>query len=120
VLDTNVERLTLLPAGRCSPRAAELLASARMETVVAALTARFPDCIIVFDAPPLLVTTEARVLATYMGQIVVVVAAESTRRTDVNQALATLERCRTVYTMLNKAVASGGAGYGYYSRCEPG
>ena len=29
-----------------------------------------------FDSPPLLATTEARVLATHMGQVVMVVAAE--------------------------------------------
>ena len=33
---------------------------------------RYPDRIIIFDSPPLLLTTEARVLATQVGQVVTV------------------------------------------------
>ncbi|PIV88513.1 MAG: protein tyrosine kinase, partial [Hydrogenophilales bacterium CG17_big_fil_post_rev_8_21_14_2_50_63_12] len=39
---------------------------------------RYPDRIVIFDSPPLLSTSEASVLATYMGQIVFVVEAERT------------------------------------------
>jgi protein-tyrosine kinase len=38
---------------------------------------RYPDRIIIFDSPPLLMTTESRVLATHMGQVVVVVKAKA-------------------------------------------
>jgi protein-tyrosine kinase len=37
------------------------------------MASRYPDRIIIFDSPPLLMTTESRVLATHMGQVVVVV-----------------------------------------------
>src|SRR5206468_7896557 len=75
LVKTNVERLTLLPAGSRQRRSTELLASEQMAALLRELSSRYPDRIIIFDSPPLLATTEARVLATHMGQIVMVVAA---------------------------------------------
>ena len=86
-----------------------------MGVVLGELSARFPDRIIVFDSPPLLPTTEARVLATHMGQIVMVVAADSTRQHTVNLALETIESCEVVLMLLNKADKTDvGSYYGYY------
>lgn len=112
---TNIENLSVLPAGAHQPRATELLASDQMGVVLGELSARFPDRIIVFDSPPLLPTTEARVLATHMGQIVMVVAADSTRQHTVNLALETIESCEVVLMLLNKADKTDvGSYYGYY------
>ena len=100
---TNIEKLTILPAGSRHRRATELLASEQMASLLRELASRYPDRIIIFDSPPLLATTEARVLATHMGQIVMVVAADSTTQHAVKQALATIESCEIVLMMLNKA-----------------
>lgn len=55
-------------------------------------------------------------LATHMGQIVVVVEALKTTHQKLNQALSTIEACPVVMTMLNKAKGVGlGEYYGYYS-----
>ena len=62
-----------------------------------------------------LATTEARVLATHMGQVIVVVAANSTTQRAVDQALATIESCEIVLMMLNKVTTSDvGSYYGMY------
>jgi receptor protein-tyrosine kinase len=80
------------------------------------LAGRYQDRVIVFDAPPLLPSTESRVLATHMGQVIVVVEAERTQQSAVMQALATVENCPVVMTVLNKVVKSDvGSYYGYYS-----
>jgi receptor protein-tyrosine kinase len=115
LVKTNVEKLSILPAGSRHRRATELLASEQMASLLHELASRYPDRIIIFDSPPLLATTEARVLATHMGQIVMVVAADSTSQQQVNQALATIESCEIVLMMLNKASRTDvGAYYGYY------
>ena len=57
----------------------------------------------IFDSPPLLATTEARVLATNMGQIVMVVASDATTQHAVKHALAAIESCEIVMMVLNKA-----------------
>lgn len=117
LLRTNVERLSLLPAGTAHARATELLASDAMNTLVDELATRYPDRILIFDAPPLLPSTESRVLATHMGQVMLVVEAERTPQASVTQALATIESCPVVLTVLNKVPHSRlGAYYGYYGQ----
>jgi len=115
LVKTNVEKLSLLPAGSRHRRSTELLASEQMASLLRELATRYSDRIIVFDSPPLLATTEARVLATLMGQIVMVVAADSTSQYAVSQALATIENCEIVLMMLNKSSRTDvGTYYGYY------
>ena len=114
---TNVKKLSFLPCGRPNPRATEMLASDNMTALVHELGSRYPDRLIIFDSPPLLVTTEARELASHMGQIVFVVSAESTPVADVQRALATIEDCPVKLMLLNKASRTSGGessyGYGY-------
>jgi Mrp family chromosome partitioning ATPase len=88
-----------------------------MRQLLAEMAGRYPDRIIVFDSPPLLLTTEARALATHMGQIVIVVQAGKTLQSNVQQALATIETCPVKLMLLNQVRADAlnryGYGYGY-------
>ena len=111
LLRTSVEKLSILPAGKISHRATEVLASEGMNQLLEQMATRYADRIVVFDSPPLLVTTEARALATHMGQIIVVVEAQRTTHTAVRQALATIESCPVKMMMLNKSTSQGPAGY---------
>jgi exopolysaccharide/PEP-CTERM locus tyrosine autokinase len=113
LLRTNVEKLTILPSGTAHPRATELLASDAMVRLLEDMASRYSDRIIIFDSPPLLVTTEARTLASHMGQVVIVVKAESTAHADVKHALATIEACPVKLMLLNQAKTSAQDGYGY-------
>lgn len=117
LLRTSIDKLTVLPSGTPHRRATELLASDSMRALLEDMAQRYPDRIIIFDSPPLLLTTEARVLASQMGQIVVVVQAERTMRADVQQALSTIENCPVRLMLLNKSrtttVGGYGDGYGY-------
>jgi receptor protein-tyrosine kinase len=115
LLRTNVERLSVLPAGKHHRRATEVLSSEAMARLIDEMASRYPDRIVLWDAPPLLPTTESRVLAGYMGQIVVVVEADRTTHHSVKNAFALLEDCPVVMTMLNKARRTDvGSYYGYY------
>lgn len=115
LLGTNVERLKVLLAGTPDTGASELLASEAMKRLLSEVSRRYPDRIVVFDSPPLLATTESRVLASHMGQVVVVVEAGRTTHAVLESALATVESCPLVHTMLNKAPESRvGSYYGAY------
>jgi protein-tyrosine kinase len=115
LLRTNVERLSILPAGRHHRRATEVLSSEAMARLIEEMASRYPDRIVLWDAPPLLPTTESRVLAGYMGQVVVVVEADRTTHHSVKSALALLEDHPVVMAMLNKARRTDvGSYYGYY------
>jgi receptor protein-tyrosine kinase len=114
MLRTNVPKLTILPAGTASLRSTELLASSAMEKLLDELASKYSDRIIVFDAPPLIPTTESRVLASRVGQVVMVVAADSTTREQAAQAYAAVERCPVVLSVLNKSSQRSSEAYGYY------
>lgn len=115
LLRTNIDKLSILPSGTPHERATEMLASDAMTRLLVDMGKRYSDRIIIFDSPPLLLTTEARVLATHMGQIVMVIHAEKTLRSDVQDALASIEACPVKLMLLNQARtnSSGGYGYGY-------
>ena len=116
ILRTNIPKLSILPAGTPHAMATELLASAAMDEILLDLAARYPDRVIVLDAPPLLLTTESPVLASRVGQVVIVVDAARTPAHKVAQAFATVETCPVVLSLLNKcsdATASDGYGYAY-------
>lgn len=113
LLRTNVDKLSLLLSGTPHPRATELLASDAMTTLIDELGQRYPDRIIIFDSPPLLLTTEARVLASHMGQILMVVHAEKTLRSQVLHALTTIDACPVKLLMLNQARGGDQDAYGY-------
>lgn len=116
LVKTNIDKLSILPAGTRHRRSTELLASEQMASLLREIASRYRDRIIIFDSPPLLATTEARVLATNMGQIVMVVAADATSQHAVNQALSTIEACEIVLMVLNKAARTDvGTYYGYYA-----
>jgi exopolysaccharide/PEP-CTERM locus tyrosine autokinase len=119
LVKTNIDKLTLIPAGTRHRRSTELLASEQMASLLREMASRYADRIIIFDSPPLLATTEARVLASNMGQIVMVVAADATSQHAVNQALTTIEACEIVLMVLNKASRTDvGTYYGYYASDE--
>jgi protein-tyrosine kinase len=110
---TDVPNLSILPAGTRSSEATELLASARMEQVTAALAEQDRRRIVLFDSPPLLHTTESHALAQSMGQVVVVVRAESTSQPILLDALKLLEGHRAVSLVLNQSVKSARTAYYY-------
>jgi receptor protein-tyrosine kinase len=86
-----------------------------MHRLVDRLTSGDPRLIVLFDTPPLLGTSESRVLAAQMGQVIVVVAADDTPQGTVAEALATVENCPVVLTLLNRvSPADRGHYYGSY------
>jgi len=111
---SNIPSLTLMPAGHEYAHATELLASEGMERFVMELSARYPDRIVIFDSPPLLLTTESSVLASHMGQVIVVVEAEKTLTHQVKKSLAMLQNEIVLLTLNKMRVKNEIGSYGYY------
>ncbi len=103
ILRTNIPNLRVVSAGRRHPHATELLGSQAMKGLCHELATRYPDRMVIFDSPPLLPTTEAGVLAGVVGQVVVVVEAEKTRRDELREARERIPAGRHVGLVLNKA-----------------
>lgn len=101
VYKTNFPRLNVMPAGPARPHAKELLGSQRMGSLISML-ARRERHIVVLDSPPLLPTSEGRVLASYVGQVVLVVEAGVTSRRSLADAIELLDPAKAVGLVLNK------------------
>jgi exopolysaccharide/PEP-CTERM locus tyrosine autokinase len=113
ILPTDLPTLSVLPAGKGSMEATELLASRRMEQVAAALEDRDGRRIVLFDSPPLMQTNESHVLAQVAGQILIVVQAETTPQPVVLDAIETLKGHPGVSLVLNQSKRTS-ASYYYY------
>jgi exopolysaccharide/PEP-CTERM locus tyrosine autokinase len=109
---TDIGTLTLLPSGTTHKHATELLASDAMRALLQEMAERYHDRIIIFDSPPLLAASEAGVLASQMGQIVVVVEAGKTSETQLKDALGRIDSSKVAGLLLNKG-ESPSLGYGY-------
>ena len=115
VMRTDIPGLRILPAGRREEHATEMLASKRMGKVINVLSRTYPDRIVIFDSPPMLVTSEARVLASHMGQIAMVVCAGSTPQQAVLDAIENLDETKAISLILNQSASGqGSGGYGAY------
>ena len=102
LIRTNIENLSILPAGRQHNHSTEHLASDRMKQVMQEMSQRYRDRIIIFDSPPALASSAASVLATHVGQIIFVVEADKTRESDLQEALSLMSACPNIQLVLNK------------------
>ena len=117
IVPTDLPKLRVIPAGRRHAHSTELLASEQMEQLAIELSERYPDRVIVFDAPPLLVTSQAGVLSQLAGQILVVVEAGRTPQSAIKDAIAQLDKDKVIGMVLNKGRRAFGTEYyygGYY------
>lgn len=114
ILPTDIPKFSILPAGTPIDTATELLASKRMQAIVTRLaTSHDRSRVVVFDSPPLLLTSESRVLAQPMGQVVLVVQAGKTAQHAVQDAIRCLGEHKPVSLLLNQSEAISEAGYYY-------
>jgi protein-tyrosine kinase len=118
VCNTDIEKLMLLPAGTPDPHATEVLASGAMSILVQEMSVRDRNRVIIFDSPPLMAASEAAVLASQMGQVVIVVEAGKTTEAALKNALGRIESSNIVGLVLNKGERPSlwydYAGYGGY------
>jgi exopolysaccharide/PEP-CTERM locus tyrosine autokinase len=113
IIPTDIPGLSLLPAGNRTSIATELLSSSHMERTVARLGAHSPDRIVLLDSPPLLLTSESRALAAIVGQVVVVVNAQTTPQQAVVDAVSHIPSDKSVGFILNQCNVRSSEGYYY-------
>lgn len=102
LLRETTNPLSLLAAGGSVASATDLFGGDDMRQLVTDISSRYTDRIIIFDAPPLLASTEPVALAEHAGQVVLVVDAERTSRAAIDSALDLLETDQNVNLVLNK------------------
>jgi protein-tyrosine kinase len=102
VIRTDIDGLSILPAGTQTNQDTEYLAAARTAKVIDDLTRNDPARIIIFDSPPALAASPASVLALHVGQVLMVVHADVTTDGALRDALSLLGGCEHVQLLLNR------------------
>lgn len=117
VIPTDVPQLSVLPAGKRTHADTELLRSDHAQDVLQRLLTADPDRIVIFDSPPALAASPAAVLASLVGQTVLVVRADRSSESDLREAVALLDGCDDIQLLLNATTYwADGARFGYYGQ----
>jgi len=115
LIKTDFPGLSIMPSGKKTPHATELLSSKAAVELINEISSRYSNRVVIFDSPPLLATPEAPVLAEHMGQIILVVEANKTAQSAVMDAVGMLNKNKAIGVVLNKTSKGfGGAQYGNY------
>jgi protein-tyrosine kinase len=99
----EVPDLVVLPAGTRHAYVSEVLSSNRMAALTREMASRYPDRIILFDSPPLLATPMTQIVAGLVGQVTMVVEADTTLQDKVQDALGLIGENKAIGLVLNKA-----------------
>jgi receptor protein-tyrosine kinase len=115
----DVPNLRVIFAGKHDSGSPELLASKRMADISRDLATRYPDRIIIIDAPPVLAAAEPAALVSHMNHVIMVVAAQQPSRHHVEEALTRISSARNIMMLFNKSPQwrhTSAASYYYYYR----
>lgn len=86
IYPSGVERLRFIPLGRASGSGREHFASMRMRGLLNEIRQRYDDRHVVIDAPPVLGSPDARILAQYADLIILVVGEGKHRAAVIRRA----------------------------------
>jgi Mrp family chromosome partitioning ATPase len=115
VRETFVPGLYILPAGRPSHLASELLAKEKMKQVLEEFQTEFPGHHIIIDGPPILSTPDPLVIARHVDGVLLVIRAGKTPRDYLTKALQSLNSSKIMGIVLNGADLGMSSKYYYYS-----
>ncbi len=95
--------LHVLFAGKHHETTPELLASRRMADIRTALSKRFAQSIVLFDAPPVLAASEPASMVAHADHLIMLVAAGQAGRHQVEEALAEVASCPSISLLFNRS-----------------
>lgn len=114
LMPTEVAALSILPNGAAEPGAADAAPAAMVADGLRRLARALPGHLLIVDAPPCLASSEPSALASVAGQVVMVVAAESTQRNELEAALDMVDACPTLQLLLNRVRVRPNDAFGAY------
>lgn len=103
LINPGIDRLVVLPGGAPLRTSSELLSSPKMLSLARELKERYPDRVIVYDLPPLLVTDDALVFLSHAECCLLVASEGKTQVSDIQRSLELLQSTKLLGTVLNKS-----------------
>lgn len=113
VVRTAIEGLTMLPIGTGHP-GVEGGVTRAVSSAVERIGRRFSRHIVVLDTPPCLSTSDPSTLAPLVDQVVMVVEAEKTPRSELETSLELIKACPNITLVLNKIRLTQRNSFGAY------
>lgn len=101
IIGTQIDKLSILPAGSAAQNPAEVMSSAVMESFIEQVKRRYQDHFIVIDSAPCLSVAGANLLAKYMDGIILVVRALKSPRKAVHKSIENLGREKILGIVFN-------------------
>jgi len=105
------DRLTVLPARERVELSSELVATQRLADLVHELRDRYPNRIVIFDLPPVLLADDALAFIPLVQAGLFVVAEGQTLRDDITRSMELLRELPVIGTVLNRSEDCAGAYY---------
>jgi protein-tyrosine kinase len=105
MVSPGIERLVVLPTNRAMPRAAELLSSPGVSTLIGELRQRYDDRIVVFDLPPVLVADDVMAVLPHVDCVLMVVGSGVSDKAEIEEAMNRVARANLLGIVLNKDTA---------------
>lgn len=103
LINPGIDKLTLIPGGRPIENSAELLNSARMESMMLEIKSRYPsDRLVIVDGPAFLHFPDAMILCRYVDGVLPVIESEKTPSEDVKKMMNHLQEFNILGVVLNK------------------
>lgn len=103
----SVERLVVLPGNTRWDNSSEMLSMPRTREMVEEITKRYPERIVLFDLPPVLVVDDALAFAPLTDAFLLVVEEGETSKPALAQARELLKDAKVLGTVLNKGEERG-------------
>ena len=119
LIKTQVEKLTLLPAGRPLESPSELLTSPKMQALAAEIKERYEDRFLILDTPPAQFFADAASLLSIIDGVLLVVRCGKTSRQLIQEMITSIGRERilgVVFNASDEVQRSYKYYYHYYSR----
>lgn len=114
IVRTAIPHLSIITVGSGHTIGTEISPTRPVAQLVERIARRFPNAVVLLDAPPCLSTSDPSTLAPFVGQIVMVVEAERTQRNEVVAALDLIKACPSITLMLNKIRLTTSYTFGAY------
>lgn len=108
------ENLYILTSGTIPPNPSEMLSSKKMINFLEEAKSNFD--FVILDTPPVIAVTDAQILSTMVGGVLLVIASGQAEIAAAQKAKELLEHVKAniIGVVLNKAEVSSGKNYGYY------
>ena len=113
---TNIDKLTVLPAGKTTHTPSELISSKKMSDLIYEVKERYADRYVIIDSPPMQLAAETKAIASAVDGIIIVVKSGDTKRELIEDLINTFGRKKIMGVVLNhfNKKLSAYKKYGYY------